>query len=186
VQEDNGADAADAGAGLDLAWLWPIVRVAGMVLLALLLVAGPFAVVAAAKASRRRARRTQGPPAARIAGGWDEYVDAAVDAGRDASPVLTRSELAEGCATSAGESLAEEADRAVFTGSDVSERDVAAYWRVVDAQRRALVRERGFWRGVAATVSLRSFVRHLAPSGARPRFAERGKRRVTQPVRITP
>jgi hypothetical protein len=186
VQEDNGADSSDRSAGLDLAWLWPIVRVAAIVLLALLLVAGPFALVAAAKASRRRSRRTQGLPAARIAGGWDEYVDAAVDAGHDASPILTRSELAEVFTTSAGEALAAEADRAVFSGSDVSENDAAVYWRVVDAQRRVLVRERGFWRGVVATVSLRSFVRHLAPSGARPRFAERGKRRVTQPVRITP
>ena len=51
----------------------------------------------------------------------------------------------------------------------------------------AFVRERGFWRGVAATVSLRSFFRHLAPAaGARKRFAERGKRRALQPVRLTP
>ena len=49
-----------------------------------------------------------------------------------------------------------------------------------------MVRERGFWRGVVATVSLRSFVRHLAPSGAGSRFAERGKRRVTPPVRVSP
>lgn len=187
VQEDNGADdGTDDAAGLDLAWLWPILRIGGIVLLVLLLILGPFALIVAAKASRRRTRRTQGPPAARIAGGWDEYVDAAVDARREASPALTRGELAGLFATPSGAALATDADRAVFSGAEVSAGDAAEYWRVVDQERRTLRRERGFRRGVLATVSLRSLVRHLAPSGARSRFAERGKRRVTQPVRVSP
>ena len=187
MQEDNGADdGADDAAGLDLAWLWPIVRIGGIALLVLLLVVGPFALIAGAKASRRRSRRTQGAPVAQIAGGWDEYVDAAVDSGRAASSALTRSELAAAFATPAGASLAADADRAVFSAATASASDAAAYWRIVDEERHTMVRERGFWRGVVATVSLRSFVRHLAPSGAGSRFAERGKRRVTQPVRVSP
>ena len=187
VQEDNGADdGTDDAAGLDLAWLWPVLRIGGIVLLVLLLVLGPFALVAAAKASRRRTRRTQGSPDARIAGGWDEYVDAAVDAGRDAPPDLTRSELAALFATPSGAALATDADRAVFSGAAVPASDAAEFWRAVDQERRTLRAERGFWRGVVATVSLRSFVRHLAPAGARSRLIERGKRRVTQPVRATP
>ena len=101
-------------------------------------------------------------------------------------PALTRSELAEVFATPSGESLATDADRAVFSEAAASAADAAAFWRIVDEERRAIARERGFWRGVVATVSLRSFVRHLAPSGAGSRFAERGKRRVTQPVRVSP
>lgn len=187
VQEDSGADdGAEDAAALDLAWLWPIVRIGGIALLVLLLLFGPFALITAAKASRRRARRSRGEPVAQITGGWDEYVDAAVDSGRVASPVLTRSELADLFATPAGGSLAVDADRAVFSGSAVSAAEAAAFWRIVDQERHALVRERGFWRRVVATVSLRSFVRHLAPAGARSRVAERGKRRVTQPVRVTP
>ena len=187
VQEDTGADdGTDDAAGLDLAWLWPIARIGGIALLVLLLVVGPFALIAGAKASRRRARRTQGVPAAQIAGGWDEYVDAAIDSGREASATLTRSELAEVFATPAGESLATDADRAVFSEAAASAADAAAFWRIVDEERHTMVRERGFWRGVVATVSLRSFVRHLAPSGAGSRFAERGKRRVTPPVRVSP
>ncbi len=187
VQEDNGADdGTDDAAGLDLAWLWPIARIGGIALLVLLLVVGPFALIAGAKASRRRARRTQGVPAAQIAGGWDEYVDAAIDSGREASATLTRSELAEVFATPAGESLATDADRAVFSEAAASAADAAAFWRIVDEERHTMVRERGFWRGVVATVSLRSFVRHLTPSGAGSRFAERGKRRVTPPVRVSP
>jgi len=187
VQEDSGADdRTDDAEALDLAWLWPILRIGGIVLLVLLLVAGPFVLVGAAKAARRRARRTQGAPAVQIAGGWDEYVDSAVDSGRDASPVLTRSELAGLFATSSGEVLARDADRAVFSGAAVSSAEAQAFWRIVDAERSGLARERGVWRRIVATVSLRSFVRHLAPPGTRSRFAERGKRRVTQPARLTP
>jgi hypothetical protein len=187
VQEDNGVDdGTDDAGGLDLAWLWPVLRIGGIVLLVLLLVLGPFALIAAAKASRRRARRTQGSPAARIAGGWDEYVDAVVDARRAAPPDLTRRELAGLFATPSGTDLAADADRAVFSGAPVPAADATEFGRVVDRERRALRAERGFWRGVVATVSLRSFVRHLAPSGARSRPAERGKRRVTQPVRVSP
>jgi len=187
LQEDTRVDdGTDDAAGIDLAWLWPVLRIGGIVLLVLLLVLGPFALIAAAKASRRRARRTQGSPAARIAGGWDEYVDAAVDAGRDAAPDLTRGELAGQFATPSGAALATDADRAVFSGVPVPAADATEFWCVVDRERRTLRAERGFWHGVVATVSLRSFVRHLAPSGARSRFAERGKRRVTQPVRVSP
>lgn len=186
VQEDTGSDepAADT-AGLDLAWLWPVLRIAGIVLLVLMLLLGPFALVVAAKASRRRGRRGRGDPAARIAGGWEEYVDAAVDAGREAPADRTRSELAAVIGTTEGATLARDADRAVFSDAGVSDGDAEAFWAVVERERRALRRARGFWRAVAATVSLRSFVRHLAPVGSRSRTSERGKRRLAEPLRVT-
>jgi len=176
LQEDSGADdRTDDAAGLDLAWLWPTVRVTGIVLLVLVLALGPLIVIIAAKASRRRSRRTQGEPAARIAGGWDEYVDAAVDAGRDPSPMLTRGEIADLYATPAGTALAVDADRAVFSGAAVSESDATAFWRTVDQERKRFSRQRGVWRGMVATVSLKSFVRHLTPPGVGSRSAERGR-----------
>jgi hypothetical protein len=180
VQEDSASDdAIDDQAGPDLAWLGPFLRITGLVLFVLALAFGPLLVVVGAKAARRRSRRTTGSPAARIAGGWDEYVDAAVDAGR--------LELAAALATPRGPDLAHAADRAVFSGDAAPDEDVVAFWRLVDAERRSLLGERGFWRRVAATVSLKSFFRQLAPSsGVRKRLAERGKRRVAEPVRLTP
>lgn len=187
VQEDTAADdRADDAAAIDLAWLWPIVRIGGIALLSALLLLGPFALILAAKALRRRSRRTSAVPADSIAGGWDEYVDAAVDAGRTAPSSLTRAELAEQFDTAEGARLAADADRAVFSESVVSAADCAAFWDAVDRERRALVRGRGLWRGIRATVSLRSFVRHLSPPGAGTRFAERGKRPVTSTARATP
>ena len=188
LQEDSAAsDAAADEAGADLAWLWPILRTAGVALLILGLALGPFLVIIGAKSARRRARRRASSPAARIAGGWEEYVDAAIDAGRDVPRTHTRRELAQDFGSDTGLRLADTADRAVFSSGDETDADAAEYWRSVDDERRLLARERGFWRTLAGTVSLRSFVRHLAPAaGARTRFAERGKRRAVQPVRPMP
>jgi hypothetical protein len=188
VQEDTGSsDPAADDAGIDLAWLWPILRATAVVLLILGLVLGPFLIVIGAKASRRRTRRRTGSPAARIAGGWDEFVDAAVDAGRDAPRAHTRHELAAAFGGASGAELAAGADRAVFSTGDETDAEAEAYWRSVDEQRRALARERGSWRRLVAAVSLRSFVRHLAPApGSGPRFAERGRRRAPQPARQMP
>ncbi|WP_109210495.1 MULTISPECIES: transglutaminase domain-containing protein [Microbacterium] len=187
TQEDSAEDrATEDDSALDLAWLWPMLRIGGIALLVLVLALGPFLIVLGAKSARRRSRRRSGTPATRIAGGWDEYVDAAVDAGRTAPRTLTRSELAASFGTASGATLARDADRAVFSRGDLSADDAKRYWTTVDAERRALRRGRGFWRGALATVSLRSLFRPLAPEpGARTRLAERGRRRA-EPARPMP
>lgn len=186
VQEDSARDDEDEEAtGLDLAWLWPILRIAGLVLLVLLLLLGPFLAVIAAKAARRRSRRRTGDVPARVASGWEEYVDAAVDAGHPAPASLTRAEFARSVASPRGEELAAVADRAVFSRAGIAESDAAEFWRRVDQERRRLRRERGFWRGLVATVSLRSFIRQLSPGADSSRPVERGKRRGTLPARAT-
>lgn len=187
AQEDSAEDRApDDGTELDLAWLWPVLRIGGIVLLLLVLALGPFLVVLGAKAARRRSRRRASTPAGRIVGGWDEYVDAAVDAGRAASRSLTRAELAAAFATPAGAELARDADRAVFSHTRLTDEDAERYWAAVDAERRGLRKATGFWRGALATVSLRSLFRPMAPeAGRRTRFAEGGGRRA-EPARPMP
>lgn len=187
AQEDSASDRpADDDAGIDLAWLWPVLRASGVVMLVLTLAFGPFLIVIAVKAARRRGRRRASTPAARVSGAWDEYVDAAVDAGREAGRTLTRSELAAAFATPSGANLAREADRAVFSHAVVAPDDAREYWNAVDAERRSLRRERGVWRGLVTTVSLRSLLRPLTPEpGARMRTAERGRRRA-EPARPMP
>lgn len=190
VQQDSiSGEVDDTEGGFDLAWLLPSLRWGGIALGGLLIVLGPLLVIVVAKAARRRSRRSEGDPAVRIAGGWDEYVDAAVDAGRDAPSSLTRGELAAAFGTASGSTLADGADRAVFAGSAASEADVAAYWNVVEEERRTLLRDRGFWKRLAATVSLRSFFRQLAPvTGRRStlRNVERGTRRGSDLAHTTP
>ncbi|WP_243075604.1 transglutaminase domain-containing protein [Microbacterium sp. SS28] len=186
VQEDSGADDSTPPAeGLDLAWLLPALRIAGIASAVLVIAFGPFIAVVAAKAMRRRGRRRADAPASRIAGGWEEYVDAAVDAGRGAPRSLTRVELANQYASEPAGVLAEGADRAVFSGATTTVEAADEFWRIVDAERRALARDGGAWQRVRATVSLRSFVRHLAPA-RRERTVEKEKRRTDQRAHTSP
>ncbi|MCC4248638.1 DUF3488 and transglutaminase-like domain-containing protein [Microbacterium testaceum] len=180
VQEDNGLAEDDRNDdGIDLAWLWPVLRVAGISLLIVLILFGPLLAIVVAKILRRRGRRRDPDPRASIAGGWDEYVDAGVDAGRDLRPSSTRRELAAVLDTPSGMRLADDADRAVFSSRTVTADEASEFWRIVDAERRTLTRQRGWWQRVRAAVSLRSFLRFFAPRPMRrrpPHRDERGKR----------
>ena len=99
----------------DLSALWASLRVAGLAALVWRW-RSAVPVVIAAKAMRRRSRRGLADVSDRVVGGWDEYVDAAVDHGLPAPDAETRTELAHRYATPAGAALAEKADRAVYSG----------------------------------------------------------------------
>ncbi len=188
VQEDTAReDSGEEEAGLDLAWLWPVLQVAGVVLVVLLVLFGPFLAVLLAKALRRRGRRRSGEPAVAIAGGWEEYVDAGVDAGREVPRALTRTEIAGALGTPSGERLATVADRAVFSLEETTAADAEEFWRIVEAERRSLTRGRGLGRSILAAVSLRSFVRAVAPQASErmSRIVERGRRRTDGRGRTT-
>ncbi|MFJ4037335.1 transglutaminaseTgpA domain-containing protein [Microbacterium sp. NPDC090007] len=180
VQEDNSLDDdARTDDGLDLAGLWAALRVVGLALSILLILGGPFLAVVVVKVLRRRGRRRDPDPRAAIAGGWEEYVDAGVDSGRSVPRSPTRREVAAAFATPAGTRLADDADRAVFSTREVDADEVAQFWRIVDDERRTMARQRGFWHRVRAALSLRSFLRFLAPRRSRrgtPHRDERGKR----------
>lgn len=158
---------------VDLEWLWAGLRIAGIVTLLVALPLAPFLLILLAKAMRRGGRR-RGDPVTRIAGGWDEYVDAAVDAGHEPPHALTRTETARAYAGAAGPRLAAVADAAVFSGTATTAEAADEFWRIVDAERRTW--SRGLWQRLRAAVSLRSFVRFAAPAGSAS-STERGSRR---------
>lgn len=182
VQQDSLDDDPRNASGPDLAGLWTGLRIAGGALLVLALLVGPFLVVVAAKAWRRRARRDDEDTSARVVGGWEEYVDAAVDHGLPAPRAETRAELAVAYARPAAATLATAADRAVFSDTIATDEDAEEFWRIVDAERRSLGEGRSLWRRVLAAVSLKSFTRSLVPRAGRFRTAtarriERRRRR---------
>ncbi|MEJ1156562.1 transglutaminaseTgpA domain-containing protein [Microbacterium marmarense] len=185
VQQDAALpdDDGDSNA-VDLAWLWAALRVVAIVLLVLLIVLGPFLVVVAAKAVRRRTRRRAATPADRVAGAWEEYVDAAVDARFEAPARLTRRELAVAFGAPEAVCIADAADRAVFSGTAVTDSDVEAVWSQVARQSAALRADLSAVRRLAASVSLRSFIRRLDPNrGARSPNVQKGRR--ASPARST-
>jgi hypothetical protein len=178
VQQDAPtANDRDDAAVADLAGLWAVVRVTGIVLVVAGLLLGPFVVVLLAKALRRRSRRRGGDPTARIVGGWDEYVDAAVDSGRPAPRAQTREETAAGYATPRGIVLADRADRAVFARDAVTAEESEEFWRIVDDERRVFSRRGTVWRSLIAAVSLRSFTREISPKFLPPGAPRRQERR---------
>jgi len=141
---------------VDLGWLWATLRIGGSVMGIAALVAAPFLLILALKGLRRRSRRRAVGPAERIAGGWDEYLDAAVDAGRRAPASATRSEVAVLHASPAALTLARSADEAVFSAAAATADEAERFWRLVDAERASFTP--GTWRRVRAALSLRSFV----------------------------
>lgn len=175
AQEDSAAP-AERSDPLDLRWLWTALGVTGVVLGIVVVLAGPFLAVVIAKALRRRGRRSRGEPAVRIAGGWDEYLDAAADAGRLVPASATRTEIAGVIDRAAAGTLARAADEAVFSPRAIAVDEAEDFWRIVDAERTALAPTR--WRRLRAAVSLRSFV----PRSFRSHF-ERGSRAASRPRR---
>ncbi|WP_052460290.1 transglutaminase domain-containing protein [Microbacterium gorillae] len=166
----------DPNGGADLGALWQIVRIAGLSLLGLIIVLAPFLGVLIAKVLRRRSRRGDPDRARAVAGGWEEYVDAAVDAGHPAPSTQTRHELAALYATPSGPELATRADHAVFSGTAVADDEASRFWEIVGDERRALSSDLGWWRRVRAALSLKSFTRRMA-ARPRPASSTRSERR---------
>lgn len=168
----------------DLSQIWEIIRWVGIGALGLLILLGPALIVLIAKAVRRR-RRRQDPDAARaIAGGWEEYVDTAVDVGKPAPGARTRNEVAAEYGTPHAQQLAVLADRAVFSGEPAAKDEADEFWSVVAGERRALRGEVGWWRRVRSALSLTSFTRHFSARGNRktsPAPARRTERRKRRP-----
>lgn len=168
----------DTPSGLDpaLLVLLEVLRIAGWVLLALIVLAAPFVVVVAAKARRRRLRRRAPTPLERIQGGWDEFADAVVDHGLEPPPSATRSEVAGVVGTLPSRVLAAVADRAVFAPGDADERDADRVWDAVADLRASLDDGLSRRRRLLALVSLRSLGRYHVRNLLRPGGAARGAR----------
>jgi transglutaminase-like putative cysteine protease len=170
--------AQDPDSEADAAPLWlAVARVAGIVSVPLVVLLGPLLVVVLVKARRRRRRRSRPDAVDRVAGGWDEVLDAARDLRHDPSPLATRREVAaeltgalvarsDDAAVRFGSRggavvsrLAEDADEAVFGPGTPTLAEAAAYWRRVE---QAIADMRGTvpWRGrLRARVSLASLRR---------------------------
>jgi hypothetical protein len=144
-------------------WL-PALRIGGTVLLVLLILLAPFASIAVVKLARRRERRRAQGAASRIASGWDELVDAAVDLGLPAPGARTRAEAAAiyAAASRAADTerlrtLAHGADEAVFGAFDPTPDEAERFWAELDAQRSGLAAGFPRWKRLLALISLRSF-----------------------------
>jgi hypothetical protein len=138
--------------------LFAVLRIVGISLLLVLLLTSPILVILGAKLKRRRDRKRAADATARIAGGWEEFVDAAVDHGHPWPGARTRVEAALEYGNDAPR-LATLADEAVFGPVEPDAAMSAEFWALVDAQRTMLARGTTRWRRIRAALSVRSFAR---------------------------
>jgi hypothetical protein len=139
-----------------------ILLIGGISLAVIAVLASPFIVIGAWKASRRRSRRAAARTSDRISGGWDELTDRAIDYGAPLAPGGTRTEEAAVVASSLTvpqvTALAERADAEVFGPAEPTAQDVDVFWREVDEIVGGLGKEAGFWKRTKARLSMRSLL----------------------------
>ena len=136
------------------------VRLVGYVAAGAALVASPFLLIAGLKVRRRRRRRTSGPTADRIDGGWSEVLDAATDWGAATSPKVTRQEtaleLASGFPATSPQAVAVAMDAKVFGQEVPTDEDVAEMWRQVSVLLKDMRGTLSPWRRLRGFLSVKS------------------------------
>ncbi|WP_166870520.1 transglutaminase domain-containing protein [Salinibacterium sp. ZJ450] len=150
-----------------LAFLFAALRVAGVSLVLLAMIASPFLLVVAAKVQRRRRRQRAKDPVQNIRGGWQEFEDALLDHGYQLPASATRRELAAVAGGAQARVLAAVTDRAVFSPSTPAPDDTTRVWHAVHDLRAALGRGQTRWQRLKALLSARS----LGSSRSRGRYS---------------
>lgn len=140
-------------------WLW----VGGSVLLLVLLLASPFLLVGAIKAARWRRRVRAERESDRLAGGWHEVVDHAVDLGLPVPAGVTRREVAglvqDRYPRSRATEIGEFVDAGVFGPGEPAKDEVDAFWLDVERSVQGMRAEATLGTRLRGRLSLRSFAR---------------------------
>lgn len=163
---DSSPDALDADEKKNNPWLFwgPILSAIGIALIPVAILALPLLLIALLKSRRRKARFSDGHPAQRVGGGWNEVVSLATDMGAALDTRATRREsavvLGEAFPATAGTTtlLARRADASIFGAGQPSEAEVQEYWTIVDGSLKEMTATVGFWRRQAARFSPRSLL----------------------------
>lgn len=134
-----------------------VLKVLGVLALVALVFLGPFLAIVWAKARRRNRRRRAPRPSDRVTGGWQEFIDHALDRGEPIPPVATRSELAAVVGSSAV-ALAERADRGVFGPVEPDDEEAAAFWKLVDGSLSEMSQSMTKWNRLKLQINPRSLV----------------------------
>jgi transglutaminase-like putative cysteine protease len=129
-------------------------------------------VVACAKARRRRHRARDGPPAQRIAAGWQQVVGRLRDLRLAPVPPPSATRLdtarrAPGAARDLLVALAGQADAAAFGASTPSDADARHHWRRVELAERVLGEGLSHWRRLRARLAPGTLVKRGCPARRR-------------------
>ncbi|MCU1433979.1 MAG: transglutaminase [Pseudarthrobacter sp.] len=163
---DSSPDALDADEKKDNPWLFwgALLGALGVALIPLAILALPLLLIALLKSRRRKARFSEGHPAQRVGGGWNEVLSLATDMGAGIDARSTRRESAAVVAEAfpgTGQTttmLAHRADASIFGAGQPTEEEVREYWSIVDGSLKEITGTVGFWRRQRARFSPRSLL----------------------------
>lgn len=168
-----------------LSALWPVLRVIGLSVGALALLALLFLFIPFVKSLRAKRRRGAAVPEVWALGAWDELLDAYADSGVPVTRGGSRRDTAEVLGIEGGDWIAWQVDRAVFSRESVGQAEAEQLWQVVDARIDERHASLSAWQRLRARYSLASFTvpgglrgwwtSRLADSVLRPRGAAKGK-----------
>lgn len=130
-----GSDSCIHGGFLP-AWVGPVV---GIPLSIALFIGGIVALLVGLKAARRRRRRSDGAPAARVVAGWDELCDLVRDIGGVLPLSATRRECAVLIDRPGVAAVARSADTLVFGPSEVTDAASEEYWSKLETTRAGIL-----------------------------------------------
>jgi hypothetical protein len=163
---DSSPDALDADQKKNNPWLFwgALLGALGVALIPLSILALPLLLIAFLKTRRRKARFSEGNPAQRVGGGWNEVVSLATDMGAGIDTRSTRRESAAVVADTFPTTgttttmLAHRADASIFGAGQPSEEEVREYWTIVDGSLKEMTGTVGFWRRQQVRFSPRSLL----------------------------
>lgn len=138
-----------------LKWLLGVLSVVAPPVATIIAILG---AIAAAKAIRRRLRRTRGNPSKQVAGAWSDVFDQCRDLGLVLPKGATRLELSRRIEIDAVTEMAVAANTATFGMTDPTEADVARLWMQASSTRRQLLGGLTRWRKFMARFNLRSLL----------------------------
>lgn len=163
---DSSPDALDADQKKNNPWLFwgALLGALGIALIPVFVLALPLLLIALLKSRRRKSRFTDGHPAQRVGGGWNEVLSLATDMGAGIDTRATRRESAAVVAVAFPTTgttttmLARRADASIFGAGQPSEEEVKEYWTIVDGSLKEMTATVGFWRRQRARFSPRSLL----------------------------
>lgn len=169
TSDSEGSDSKnDKTDGLEA--LWPVLRVIGLSLATLLLLALPLLFIPLVKRARGRRRRGAAVAEVHALGAWQELIDVYADTGVKVADGGTRREIAELLGVESGDWLSWTVDRAVYAPEGIDHEVAEQLWQVVDGEIATRLAALGFWTRLRARYSFTSFgvrVRGRRGSGAR-------------------
>ncbi|QIM19356.1 transglutaminase domain-containing protein [Leucobacter coleopterorum] len=140
-----------------LSALWPIIRVIGLSLATLLLIALPLLFLPFVKRSRSRRRRGAASAEIQTLGAWDEVIDLYADTGMRVKRTGSRRETATQLGLESGDWIAWTVDRAVYAPEGIRVESAQQLWQVVDGEIAKRLSGLSGWKRLRARYSLASF-----------------------------